>query len=369
MKKTIKIISITLSVLFVLLLVIGVGAWSMFGEIITAANSVKKLKTGLYSMEFKGDYGLDQLMEQGGASDADELAIYLTQFLSQGFYTPETSESAPAYGCSTLSATTSNGNAVFGRNYDWESCNAMIIHTVPENGYESISTACPDFLGFGEEWLPEGMENQIMALAAIYVPLDGINEKGLFVADLMAGDDTVTKQDTDKPNVTTTLALRLMLDHAATVDEAISLLQQYDMNSDIGSAHHYAIADASGRSVVVEYLNEDMVVTSTPIVTNHYLSAGEKQGVGSAQSHDRYDKLLNTLERANGVLETDGVKNALQSVSQGSYKDEYELTVWSIVYQCRENSISAQFYWNENYEEYYELSLQTEEWISFVPVG
>ncbi len=35
----------------------------------------------------------------------------------------------------------------------------------------------------------------------------------------------------------------------------------------------------------------------------------------------------------------------------------------------KEYSTSAQFFQNENYEKYYELSLQTEEWISFVPVG
>ena len=73
----------------------------------------------------------------------------------------------------------------------------------------------------------------------------------------MAGDDEETHQRSDKPDLTTTTAIRLLLDRAADVDEAVALLGQYDMNSSIGSAHHLSIADASGRSVVVEYVNGD----------------------------------------------------------------------------------------------------------------
>jgi len=68
----------------------------------------------------------------------------------------------------------------------------------------------------------------------------------------MAGDDAVTQQETGKPALTTTSAINYLLKNAATVDEALELLRGIDMHSDIGAAHHYAIADASGKSVVVE---------------------------------------------------------------------------------------------------------------------
>ena len=64
--------------------------------------------------------------------------------------------------------------------------------------------------------------------------MDGINEKGLCVAVLMIEDSDVTEQDTGKPGITTTTAVRLLLDQAADVDEAIRLLEQYDMNSSAG---------------------------------------------------------------------------------------------------------------------------------------
>ena len=147
----------------------------------------------------------------------------------------------------------------------------MILHTIPKRGYETITTFNVEFLGFGDDWLPEGFVNQYLALSSLFFALDGMNEKGLAIADLMAGDDAVTHQETGKPALTTTSAISYLLKNAATVDEALELLRGIDMHSDIGSAHHYAMADASGKSVVVEYVDNEMVVVDSPAVTNHYL--------------------------------------------------------------------------------------------------
>ena len=241
-----------------LLIVLVAGAWAMFGPLVTAANSIEKLEDNLYSMEYDGDYGFDDFLAQGGAASDGELANYLVTFLSRGFYKIESDVQTGEFGCSTICVQDAQGCTFFGRNYDWAECRAMIVHTRPRDGYESVSTCCLDFLGFGENYVPNGsMMERMQSLAAIYVPMDGMNEKGLVVADLMAGDDEETHQRSDKPDLTTTTAIRLLLDRAADVDEAVALLGQYDMNSSIGSAHHLSIADASGRSVVVEYVNGD----------------------------------------------------------------------------------------------------------------
>ena len=136
-----------------------------------------------------------------------------------------------------------------------------------------------------------------MALSGLFFALDGINEKGLAVADLMAGDEAVTHQDTGKPALTTTSAICYLLKNAATVDEALELLRGIDMNSDIGSAHHYAIADASGKSVVVEYVDNEIVVVDSPVVTNHYLCE-QKRNVGLYEGDRRYDFLCQQYEKA-----------------------------------------------------------------------
>lgn len=338
-----------------LLILILVGLWAMFGTFIIAAQSIEKLEDGLYSMEYTGDYGFDEFLQQGGATSDGAVSEFLTEYLSHGFYRMDTEVKTGNFSCSTICVSSENGSTIFGRNYDWEECKTIIVHTKPKNGYESFSTCCLDFLGFGEDYIPDGsLAERIQTLAAIYVPLDGMNEKGLMVADLMAGDEEETHQKSDKPDLTTTTAIRLMLDKAANVDEAIGLLKQYDMNSSIGAAHHFSIADASGRSVAVEYVSGEMTVTETKVVTNHYLADGDKQGVGSEQSHRRFD----TLSEYSGPADEMDVRDMLKAVAQRNYpqtRGSYEKTMWSIVY-CPEGRC-ADFYFAEDYEHSYGLLL------------
>lgn len=51
-----------------------------------------------------------------------------------------------------------------------------------------------------------------------------------------------------------------MLDKAKNVDEALALLSSYDMHSSANSCYHFQICDASGKSVVVEYVDDEMKV-------------------------------------------------------------------------------------------------------------
>ena len=355
MKKK-SVLKWVLGVIAALLMVLAAGGWWLFGILIAAANSIEKLEDGLYFMEYAGDYGFDDFLAQGGAVSDGELASYLVRFLSRGFYKVESDVETGDFGCSTICTRDENGTTFFGRNYDWAQCRAIIVHTKPQNGYESVSTCCLDFLGFREDYSPDGsMMERMQTLAAIYVPLDGMNEEGLAVADLIAGDKEATHQNTGKPDLTTTTAIRLLLDKAANVDEAIALLRQYDMNSSIGAAHHLSLADASGKSVVVEYVNGEMLVTETEVVTNHYLSDCGKQGVGSEQSHLRFDT-LSAYSGPAGELE---VRDLLKSVAQMNYpqtEGNYEKTMWSIVY-CPEGRC-ADFYFAENYEHSYGLLLR-----------
>ena len=174
------------------------------------------------------------------------------------------------------------------------------------------------------------------------------------VADLMAGDKEETHQRNDKPNLTTTAAIRLLLDRASSVDEAVALMGQYDMNSELKSAHHLSVADANGKSVVVEYVDGGMLVTETKVVTNYYIGDCAKRGVGSEQSHLRFD----TLDAFDGVADAETVRNLLETVAQKNYPQtdgSYEKTMWSIVYDPAVRQ--AQFYFAENYTHYYWLLL------------
>ncbi len=387
MKKRWKKVLVWAAVLLILILaVISFGAWRMFGTFIVAARSIQKLQDGLYVMEYRGDYGFDDFLARGGADSDSALAHYLMGYLSGGYYTQEDIEIKPGdYGCTTVCVKDKSGAVYFGRNFDWKKDRAIIVHTVPENGYESLSTCDLDFLGFGDDYEPDGsMQERIQTLAAIYVPVDGMNEQGLVVADLMAGDDEETHQKTGKVALTTTTAIRVLLDRAANVDEAIELLKQYDMNSSIGAAHHFSIADKSGKSVVVEYVNGEMLVTETNIVTNHYLADCPKKGVGDEDSHLRFD-LMNKLIGPDFVLADrfglafQEARALLGPLMQSQIKmwypqvggDGNAVTLWSIVYAPGKQW--ADFFFRENFQKGRRLFLHPEinnknQFISDAPV-
>ena len=319
MKRFLKTVLLTM---LVLLVAAGVCGWALFGSLVKGAASVEKLDEGLYYMEYRGEDGFAGLMEQGGGRSAVELVGYVLKFLSKGFFRPEEPTPAGAeYGCSALTVRTPEGGVLMGRNFDWSTdegevgATGLILHTVPRHGYETITTFNGDFFGFGDGWLPEGFANQYMALSGLFFALDGINEKGLAIADLMAGDDVETHQNTGKPALTTTSAISYLLKNAADVEEAVSLLRGIDMHSDIGSAHHYAMADASGRSVVVEYVGDGFVVVESPEVANHYLCE-EKLNVGLPDWDHRYELLCERYEQAGGVMDERGLTNAIFAASQ-----------------------------------------------------
>lgn len=192
----------------------------------------------------------------------------------------------------------------------------------------SVSSVNIDFIqagGLDISRLPDTAQ----VIIGMYAPLDGMNEEGLAVSVNMIEDTDTIEQDTGKPDITTTTAIRLLLDQAANVEEALSLLEQYDLHASMGIMIHLALSDTAGNSVVVEYVDNEMSVTETPVVTNFYLSEGEKQGIGTSQFHERFDILSETLEEKKTMTETD-VRDALDSVSKDNF-GEFESTEWSIV--------------------------------------
>ena len=226
MKKSIKIV---LLCVLGLVIVTGVCVWLQFGSLIKGAMSCEKLDEGMYYMEYAGDDGFKELMRRGGSKDINDLANYTIEFLSKGYFkTAKIDCPIMPVGCSTLTVRTPEGGAMMARNFDYPYGTAMIMHVTPDNGYESITTFSTDFFGFGENYKPEGFQNQFMALASLFMALDGINEKGLAIAVLDAGDKVVTKQDTPKPDLTTTSAVQYLLKNAANVKEALELLRGID---------------------------------------------------------------------------------------------------------------------------------------------
>lgn len=308
------------------------------------------LEDGLSMVAFEGNDGFESFLAQGGASGDSDVVRFLADSLGDDVLGVLFGNNP--FGCSTLAATGENGEALFGRNFDWNTCDALIVISTPENAYASISTVNRNFID--QSGVPtDKLSDQIQALISLYAPLDGMNEAGLAVSVNMIQDSDKINQNAEKPDITTTTAVRLLLNQAADVEEALELLEQYDMHSSMGMMVHFAIADRSGKSVAVEYVNNEMVVTETAIVTNFYLAQGEKYGIGTEQSHTRYEILEETLD-GQGTFTMEGMRDALSSVSKQNFGG-YESTEWSIVFDLT-NGI-ARYYHRENYEDSYTFQI------------
>lgn len=307
---------------------------------------IQELNPGLSSIAFQGDDGFETFLAQGGAQSDEDVYKFLANRLSMDA-SAFTSSNA-VFGCSTIAVKNEAGEPLFGRNFDWENAEALIVYSKPDQGLASISTVNMDFISTAN------ISDETMAMAALYAPLDGMNEAGLVVSVNMIQDNATIEQQSDKADITTTTAIRLLLNQASSVEEAIDLLHRYDMHASMGMMVHFAIADARGKHVVIEYVNDEMKVIDTPVVTNFYLSSGDKNGIGTAQSHKRYDILMKQLDE-NKTMSMEQVRDAIDSVSKDNF-NEFEATQWSVVY----NQITKEirYYHREQFDKAYIFHLQ-----------
>lgn len=321
------------------------------GAVVALGTEITELEDGLSAVRYDGDYWFDDFLRQGGALNDAGVIEFLKGQMQLGTASPVFRTNG--FGCSTLAVKSPDGEALFGRNFDWENCEALIVRSNPSDAYASISTVNMDFIRSGYGSGLGELPDEIRTLIALYAPLDGMNENGLAVSVNMIQDSERINQDAGKPDVTTTTAIRLLLDKAANVEEALALLKQYDMNSSMGMMVHFALADKTGRSVAVEYINNEMVVIDTPAVTNFYLAEGEKQGIGTSQSHTRYEILMKLLSEQEG-MSMEQVRDALDRVSKDNF-GEFESTEWSIVFNLSHGE--ARYYHREDYGNSYLFKL------------
>lgn len=290
------------------------------------------------TIRFDGDHCFDEFLSNGGASTDKQVIDFLVSKV------PDANGlrfvNVP-FGCSTITVSDDSGGTLFGRNFDWDNCKGVVVEAHPYGAYSSISTVNADFLELSGYSFTALSDDQ-QAFVCMYAPIDGMNECGLAVSVNMIAVDETIEQNSALPDLTTTTAVRLLLDKASDVDHAIALLKAYDMHASLGRMVHFALADTQGNSAVVEYVDSELVVTQTPVVTNFYLAPGDKYGLGTEWSHTRYDILTDALEK-NPAMSMNDVRDALKSVSRS--------TEWSIVFDLDDRE--AHYYHRENFDTSY----------------
>ena len=312
----------------------------------------------LYAMEYKAAYDLDAVVEADIDSNAG-LMEFIVKKLAKGIPVKikNPAERVAVFNCTSFQVKNAEGEGyLYGRNYDFFKNPTMVTVSRPKNGYASIAVSDMSHFGYGLEKLPSSFVSKALCLAAVYAPVDGINEKGLCTS-IMALPKQPARQDSGKHKVGTTIIMRLFLDRCATVDEALELVDNLDICHDLktGSGYHYMVADASGDCAVIEFDREEgwktMVVRkgegeNSMLVTNHLLSLkyytetpDEYVGNPHSRSWWRYETAGAYLEGKDGIL---SLGEAQECLSLVHWKDlvwdtgTVEDTQYSCVYDQKE---------------------------------
>ncbi len=325
MKKILKRIILILAC-FIMVAVFTAGA--LFFNELRSLSTLKKVDDyPMYTMTYYGDYGFDEFLEIGAEKDSD-IEAFVTKRLLKGL---PIDLGITGDGCTAFVTNNDAGEVIFGRNFDFDYTPSMQVKTTPKDGYASISTVNLTFAGYSKDSLPEGF-NSFLALAAPYLPFDGVNEKGVAMA-LLAVPQVQFNNDENKVTLNTTTAIRLVLDYAATVDEAVELLRNYNIYFSADVNCHYLIADATGKSVIVEYWDGTLQTVEPEsdyqVASNFVAYNGLNIGEGFTE-FDRYNEVVQCIESNDGKLNEQQAIDLLREI--GIYDGDTDKLQWSVVY-------------------------------------
>lgn len=177
---------------------------------IKSAASLKRL-TGyadgydLYAIDIAYDYDLDRIIAAGVRDDQ----TYIDAVVAQVLPGVPAHVQAPQFACSAFVAVDAEGRVRTGRNYDFkDDTSALLVRNHPRGGYASIGLAALNNLG--DNTPLDSVAGRAAALMGPFAQLDGVNECGVSIAVLTL-DSKPCDQDTQRPVINTSLAIRLVL--------------------------------------------------------------------------------------------------------------------------------------------------------------
>ena len=336
-------------------------------------------KGRIYEINYTEDYKLDAALD----ADIDGVPALLG-FVKQNLLDVQsTKPQAVSYdaGCSAFACPDkTSGDFLMGRNFDFNHIDAttgertmipvIAVHTAPKGGKKSVSFVDGLFIGYKSGFYTDGKSDLSMLMALPYVLLDGINEDGFAICVLKLDGKPTKQEQPGKKKIFTTVAMRMLLDRASTVKEAIEMLKQYNMCMDSDPAsYHYLMADATGDFAIVEYTNSDLeqhpdkmeVHTGDDAwryVTNFYVSssmADTDHGFNhSTHGMARYLTLRDRLAQLNYRTTPAEAFALLQDVAQGPEHPELStgFTQWTEVYNLSRKSLTLSILreWNKSFE-------------------
>lgn len=263
------------------------------------------------------------------------------------------------WGCSLFAALGDPQYLIYGRNFDWQFSPALLLFVKPTDGFSSVSMVDIAYLGYQGERSKKLLELSADELQPLLdapsLPFDGMNEKGLAVgmAAVSPGD---MKDDPEKPNIDSLEVIREILDHAANVEEALNIIDDYDIDFGTGPALHYLIADKSGKAALVEYYHGkiDIQYNENPwhLATNFIVTSVGEDTEGICH---RYDKIMSIMKENQGELSSSQAMTLLEDISSADLNTS---TQWSVIYGISSGDIWVVM--GRDYEKVYTFNIN--EW-------
>ena len=323
-------------------------------------------KGRIYEMTYTVDYKLDEALNAGivGTNSLQQFAM--THLMDRK--SPKPLSMRYDAGCSAFACTDKDSkDFLMGRNFDFNHKNekgerimipAIVVHTAPAGGKKSVSFVDGQFVFLNSGFYTDGDTDLSILMALPYLLLDGINEDGFAISVLKLDGNPTRQHYSDRKNIFTTVAMRMLLDRASTVGEATKMLEQYNMCMDDDEAsYHFFMADATGDYAIVEYTFKEGEEYPTEMevlkgddvwryVTNFYASPSmvdsPNGSVISTHGKWRYDTLKVNLAKCQYKLNPVQAMALLDKVAQGPGDEEQKstgFTQWSEVYNLSKKTV------------------------------
>ncbi len=171
---------------------------------------------------------------------------------------------SPAVACTRVLWNDNELAVVAGRTMDWPESTEPILTVLPR-GMERDGGRTGPLVTVADN--PATWTSKYGSLVTTVYGVgtaDGINERGLAGHMLYLSSTDYGPRDPSKPGVQAGLWLQFVLDNAATVSEALALLETVQIVATEANGHkatvHLAIEDASGDSAILEYIDGKLVV-------------------------------------------------------------------------------------------------------------
>jgi hypothetical protein len=311
-------------------------------DYVRTLSSLRRIpKTHAFVMDYYVDYHIDKIRKKGVDVNNLEDSYIATLFpepaasaisrLKRAYLPKEikTVEDKSNH-CSTVVLRSQDGNVFFGRNLDFNNDACLVLRIHDQKGLASISVIDLAYLNLNRADLDRtSLLERAPLLFAPYYVMDGVNRYGVAVSD-MSVDPVKPPVDAKHPDIILATLERLILDYAQDTDAAVELVRAFNVHF-VVAREHLMVADASGRSRIIEFIDGKLRVTpgkgAWQICTNDIV--WNKPEAERASSCHRYRAGSEEARKLSGNIDYAAALHVARTMSVANF------TMWTSVYNLK----------------------------------